>query len=317
MGPYRILSIDGGGVRGVYAAVLLGRLLAGAPGFLDRVDLFAGTSTGGVLALGLARGLAPRELADVYGRNAGRIFDSSWLHDLRDLGGLTGARYDNAAFKGLLQSVLGDATLADLPRRVLVPAFDLDNQGKEGRPRRWEPKFFHNFPGSGSDGGERAIDVALRTSAAPTYFPVYQGYVDGGVVANNPGMAALAQALDPGTGGRALDELRLLSVGTGLNPTYVDRQDHDWGAGQWARLLVPLMVDGVTGVADYQCARLLGDRYHRLAPILPRPVALDAAEKAGELIADAWQVDLGPTLAWLPQRFLGASPDWSGGAEGG
>ena len=63
--------------------------------------------------------------------------------------------------------------------------------------RHWKPKFFHNLERGGSkDGGELVVDVALRTSAAPTYFPSYQGYVDGGVVANNPTMAALAQALD-------------------------------------------------------------------------------------------------------------------------
>jgi patatin-like phospholipase/acyl hydrolase len=304
MDPYRILSLDGGGVRGVYAAVLLERLAAEAPGFLGRVDLFAGTSIGGVLALGLARGLTPHDLVRLYCYNTRTIFDDSWLHDLRDLGGLTGARYDNAGFKGVLEAALGDATLADLQRRVLVPAFDLDNRGEKGRPRRWEPKFFHNFPGPDSDGAERAVDVALRTSAAPTYFPVYQGYVDGGVVANNRSLAAVAQALDPGTGARELGELRLLSLGTGTNLTYVDREDHDWGVGQWGRLLVPLMIDGTMGVADYQCARLLGDRYQRLAPVLPRPVALDDAGKVEELIGDAWQVDLGPTLAWLRQNFL-------------
>jgi len=180
--PYRILSIDGGGIRGLLTAVLLDRLVTAVPGWLDRVDLFAGTSTGGILVLGLAKGLPPSAIVKLYRQDGQRVFSASWLRRLLDLGGWLGARYDNAGLRGALEELLGPATLGDLPRRVLVPTFELDNHGAKDLPRTWKPKFFHNFPGPDSDAAERVVDVAVRTSAAPTYFPTYQGYIDGGVM---------------------------------------------------------------------------------------------------------------------------------------
>jgi len=187
---YRILSVDGGGIRGLYAAVLLDRLTLEVPTLVDRVDLVAGTSTGGIIALGLAHGLAPADLVALYRDRAKEIFDDSWLDDLKDLGGLTGADYDNENLKKLLGEIFGKrTTLKQLKKRVLVPTFDLDNESPAPGKRMWKPKFFHNYPGPDSDGEELVVDVALRTSAAPTYFPTYQGYIDGAVVANNPAMA--------------------------------------------------------------------------------------------------------------------------------
>ncbi len=200
MSSYRILSVDGGGIRGLYAAVLLDRLVQQVPAFLDGVDLLAGTSTGGIIVLALARGLRPADLVQFYKDKAGIIFDDSWTEALRDMARLVGAEYDNKNLQEILTGVFGTTTLQQLNKRVLVPAFELDNQALPGQVRTWKPKFFHNFPGPDSDGQEVTVDVALRTSAAPTYFPVYQSYIDGGVVANNPSMAALAQAIDANTG---------------------------------------------------------------------------------------------------------------------
>lgn len=303
MSAYRILSVDGGGIRGLYTAVLLDRLSQATPGFLAKVDLFAGTSTGGIIALGLAFGLEPSDLVKLYQHNGGKIFDDSWTEEVRDVVRLIGAEYDNGHLKEILEGVFQQTKLADFRKRVIVPAFDLDNLAVPPAVRTWKPKFFHNFPGRDSDGSELVSEVALRTSAAPTYFPVYQGYIDGGVVANNPSMAALAQALDAPTGGQKLDDLRLLSLGTGFSPAHIEGLDHHWGVAQWAKPLVSLMLDGMMGVADYQCARLLGDHYHRLAPVLPQPVGLDAVNKMGLLIQEAKQVDLSKTLAWLEQNF--------------
>jgi predicted acylesterase/phospholipase RssA len=82
---YTILSLDGGGIRGLYTARLLQRLALAAPSFLDKVDLFAGTSTGGILALGLAAGFKPEELVALYLQNATRIFDGDVLTPIREL----------------------------------------------------------------------------------------------------------------------------------------------------------------------------------------------------------------------------------------
>ena len=302
---YRILSVDGGGIRGLYAAVLLDRLTHEVPTLVDRVDLVAGTSTGGIIALGLAHGLAPADLVALYRDRAKEIFDDSWLDDLKDLGGLTGADYDNDKLKAVLEGVFGKKTrLKQLKKRVLVPTFDLDNESPDPGKRMWKPKFFHNYPGPDSDGEELVVDVALRTSAAPTYFPTYQGYIDGAVVANNPAMAALAQALDAGTGKQSLQDVLLFSLGTGVNPTYVAGKELDWGYAQWAKPLIALMVDGMMGVADYQCARLLQQRYFRLAPILPERIGLDDVDKTSDLIKYAQDVNLEPTITWLRQNLF-------------
>jgi patatin-like phospholipase/acyl hydrolase len=301
---YRILTFDGGGVRGVYTATLLQRLSAEIGDLLNRVDLLAGTSTGGIIALGLAYGRHPDELVSLYRDNAGKIFDASWLHELADLHGLSGAEYDNTNLANILKGIFGSAHLSQLSKKVLVPSFELDNQDPQAGKRKWKPKFFHNYPGPDSDGNELVVDVALRTSAAPVYFPTYQVYVDGGVVANDPAMAALAQAIDKDTGAQRLEDLRIFSIGTGNNPTYIAGHDLDWGIAQWAKPLVSLMIDGVMGVAEYQCRRLVGKNYFRLEPDLPKPIAMDDASAVEELIGYANAVDLSAAVTWLKADFV-------------
>jgi patatin-like phospholipase/acyl hydrolase len=304
MATYRILALDGGGIRGVYTAVLLSRLAKEVPGFIERSDLLAGTSTGGLLALGLASGMSLDTLIEFYQNSGGAIFSRSVWHEIRDIGELLGAKYGNKNLAHIVETTFGDATLNDLlPRHVLIPTFDLDNQATPPAPQMWKPKFFHNFAGADSDGAQKISDVALRTSAAPTYFPVYQGYVDGGVVANNPSMAAVAQALDANTGKQKLADLRLISIGTGVTPAFVSGDALDWGLAQWAPILTDMMLEGGMGVADYECARLLGKSYFRLAPVLPEPIPLDCADKISSLIEFANQVDITAAVTWLKANF--------------
>jgi patatin-like phospholipase/acyl hydrolase len=125
--------------------------------------------------------------------------------------------------------------------------------------------------------------------------------VDGGVVANNPSMAAVAQALDGRAAGTPLDELVLLSLGSGSEPMYIERGDVDWGWAQWARPLVSMMISGVMGVADFQSRQLLGDRYFRLDHRFDRAVEVDDRREAtlSFLVAAAEQVDLRPVERWL------------------
>ena len=308
MANFRILSLDGGGIRGVLTAVILNRLSEKYPRLLQdlpqTIILFAGTSTGGILALGLAAGLTPSQLRDFYVINGKTIFDSSWMHDLVELDGLAGAKYENENLRRLLHGTFGGTKLQDLKPRVLVPSFRLDNQETDPAKRSWNPKFFHNFPGDDNDGECLVADVAMATSAAPTYFPSYGEYIDGGVIANNPSMAAIAQVLDqrnqPSDRG-TLNEIKLLSVGTGFSLQYIAGQNLDWGDAQWIRPILNILMDGSVGVADFECARLLGDRYCRLEPIFPagRSFALDDVGRIVDLIDFARSVDLTDTLAWL------------------
>jgi hypothetical protein len=300
----RILAVDGGGVRGVIPAIVLERLSAepGLGGWLDRVDFLAGTSTGGLIALSLAAGVDVADLRGLYETRAAQVFADSFLDDVKDLGKLLGADYRVANLEREVHKVLGDRTLAQLEKRVLIPAFDLDNEASV--ERSWKPKLFHNFPGEDSDGDVLAYRVGTATAAAPTYFATFDGYIDGGVYATNPSMCALAQTQDariPATERGDLQELRLLSLGTGQSLHYIEGKTLDWGYLQWVRPLIDLMLDGVKGIAHYQCAQLLGGRYHRLAPIFPpeRQIGMDAVSDIPYLADFASQLDLSTTVQWL------------------
>ena len=225
MTTFRILSLDGGGIRGIYSMALLDRIVQEVPRLMDSIHMYAGTSTGGIIALGLADGYTPAEGVDLYRRFGAEVFRDDRFDDLLDLGKLIGADYSTRPLKRVLKETYHSDTLDDLRHKghfVLIPAFDLD--AVKNGVRSWKPKFFHNFPGEDSDGGELIVDVALRTSAAPSYFPSYQGYIDGGVVVNNPCMAALAQAMNEN---HVQGEIRILSLGTGRTPQYIRGKNLD------------------------------------------------------------------------------------------
>jgi patatin-like phospholipase/acyl hydrolase len=290
--------------------VLMQRLQAtpGLEGFLDDVDLVAGTSTGGLLALGIARGLELDRIRELYVQDGPKIFDDSWLDDLLDLGKLRGADYKSAPMRRVFKRVLGEeTTLGQLRKRVLITAFDMDNEDEDELKRTWKPKLFHNFPGDGNDRHLLAYKVGMYTAAAPTYFPSVDGYIDGGVYASNPAMCALAQTQD--TRYRptpALDEVVLLSVGTGTSLLYIRGKTLNWGYAQWIKPLISLMLDGISGIADYQCHQMLRERYHRLAPVFPPDVSIpmDDVEKIPYMIEFAENLDLRSTVAWMRRGWV-------------
>lgn len=306
---YKIISLDGGGIRGLVTLAMLKRLEAGHPGLLEKTNLFAGTSTGGIIALGLAAGKTVDELISLYKDNGGKIFDDSWLDNIRDAGGLAGADYDQKNLGKLLRANFGDMCLKDLRKRVLIPTFDLDNEHPDNARRMWKPKFFHNYPGKGSDGEERVVDVALATSAAPLYFPSHNGFVDGGVVANNPSMAAIAQTQDKRSTENIppFNSLCVLSLGTGINLSYIKGKTHDWGVVKWAVPITTILLDASSGIADFECRQLLRGKYLRIAPVFPPNIniKLDAWKRSNDLLKfgdsapliDSWtETD---ALGWL------------------
>ena len=310
MAKYRILSLDGGGLRGLITARLLARLNAHpqVAGWLNTVDLFAGTSTGGILALGLACGKTPEEICTVYKERGGVIFDDSIWDNLRDLGKTVGADYSSKGLKAELKAVFGDLKLRDIPRKVAIPTFDLDNEEVAAK-RTWKPKIFHNFKGADSDGEQLVAHIAQYTSSAPTYFPSADGYIDGGVYANNPSIVALAQAIsrrNQPAERAALDEVVMLSLGTGVSLTYIKGQTLDWGYAQWAQPLINVLMDGVAGISDYQARQLLDDRYHRLQIVFQpnETIALDAVNKLGRMDEIATGHPLQGTVDWLRDVWL-------------
>ncbi|HEY0038057.1 MAG TPA: patatin-like phospholipase family protein [Longimicrobium sp.] len=182
-----------------------------------------------------------------------------------------------------------DMKLGDLKKKVSITAFQLDN-GEPGPLRSWKPKVYHNFPrqvGTEPDLDELVVDVALRTAAAPVEEPIYQGmsgtgpgFVDGGVVANNPAMIGLAQALAAGV---RLEDVLLFSVSTGRNlvtdteflaPTFAGGVA-PWGYGKWLfdpakpLALIEMLLEASTDAVVFQTELLLGtERAHRLSPPL-------------------------------------------------
>ncbi len=314
MAKYRILAIDGGGIRGIVTTVMMQRLAAtpGLEGFLDKVDLIAGTSTGGLLALGIAHGLSLDDIHDLYVNDGPEIFDDSWIDDVLDLGKLRGADYKTAPMKRVFKRVLGEnTTLGQLDRHVLITAFDLDNEDPDENKRTWKPKIFHNFKsksGNKDDRRELAYKVGLYTAAAPTYFPSVDGYIDGGVFANNPSMCALAQTQDDRYVGlpKDMNEVVLLSLGTGTSLFHIKRKTLDWGYAQWIKPLISLILDGISGIADYQCKQMLRDRYHRLAPVFPPKVSIpmDAVKKIPDMIAFAEGLRLKETSDWITTNWM-------------
>jgi patatin-like phospholipase/acyl hydrolase len=308
MSKYRVVSIDGGGIRGLVTTVLLQRIVAtpGLENFLDSADLIAGTSTGGLLALGIAHNLELGKIRDLYITKGQKIFDDSWLDDLVDLGKLRGADYDIGPLRHELKKLFENTTLGQLKKRVLITAFDLDNENPDPAKRTWKPKLFHNFPGPNSDRASSAVDVGLYTSSAPTYFPSVDGYIDGGVYASNPSMCALAQTQDSRYSPTpSLNEVLLLSLGTGISLQYIKGKSHDWGYAQWVKPLINLMLDGTAGIADYQCRQMIGERYHRLAPVFPAgtTVPMDDVDKIPYMIEFAEALPIDKTIEWLKRTW--------------
>ncbi len=306
MKNYRVLAIDGGGIRGIVTTILLQRIVStpGLENFFDATDLMAGTSSGGLIALGIAHQVNLAELRDLFVSSGPKIFDDSWLDDLVDLGKLRGADYSITPLRRDLMRLFGSATLGQLKKRVLIPSFDLDNE--DPHRRTWKPKLFHNFTGRDNDRSAPVYKVGLYTSAAPTYFPSVDGYIDGGVYAGNPSMCALAQTQDrryrPTP---SLDKITLFSMGTGTSLQFIKGRSHDWGYVQWVKPLLNLMLDGPAGIADYQCQQILDDRYHRLAPAFPpgRSVPMDDTTKIPYLIEFAESLPIQKTVKWLKKHW--------------
>lgn len=225
---FRILAIDGDGIRGIFPAAFLAgleeRYLGGAS-VADHFDLITGTSTGGILACGLGIGLPATELADLYVQRGGEIFPplrSGLLgraeRRLRDISQLFNFRYDRAALMRMLSEKLGARRFGESTKRLCIPSFD----GRYGEVYIFKTPHHPDFS---KDAHEPMTKVAAATAAAPTFFQPLQdsGYtfVDGGVWANNPVMIALVDALSCFDVPR--ERIRILSLGCGNDPYVVNR----------------------------------------------------------------------------------------------
>lgn len=233
---FRILSIDGGGIRGVFPAAYLAeiehRFLAGRS-IASCFDMVAGTSTGGIIALALAHGLTAREALQVYVDRGPRIFPSltGWRKWRRALRWVSHPKHDQSVLRDELLSVFGEKLLNDAKTRIVIPSFE----GLHGEPFLYKTP---HHPDYQKDRHQKFAHVALHTSAAPAYYPaVYNDghfMVDGGIWANNPVMNALVDVLACYDVPR--ENIRILSLGTGEEEFSITAGPRSGGIGHWAFL---------------------------------------------------------------------------------
>lgn len=299
--PFRAVVFDGGGILGLYSISMFLRLLEQRPAFLDSIDLFAGTSTGGIISLCLASQIDPHEVQRLYVERGKEIFHRPLSHCLLSPFGLVESKYDNTGLIKSCYDVFGDKKIGELAKWVCVPAFNLMDEGSPENPS-WRARVFHNLDQiNNPDLLENVADIAIRTASAPTYFPSYQGYVDGGLYNNSPVVTAISKAI--GKLGVKLEDIEVLSIGTGGQIKYVKGQSLQWGILPWINDLVDIFMDGQTLKAEMEGKDMLGDRFHRLCPIIPS-IAMDDIAKINQIQDLAAKADIGETIKFLDEHFL-------------
>ena len=286
-----ILSIDGGGIRGVIPAVILNHIekglqrRSGNPNttLADYFDLVAGTSTGGILVCYYLLPPAPdnpchsryfaSEAIDMYVKHGKEIFNRKFLRF-----GVAKEKYPVTGLEKVLNACMGDATLAQSRKNCIVTAYDVTERKAvlftSPEARRYEHKNY------------LMRDVARATSAAPTYFELAaiqsmggaaSYLIDGAVYAGNPTMCAVVEAnktVYETCANPAVNDLYIVSVGTGKEKKKYDyRKAKGWGAVGWARPMIDILLSASAEVVDYQMRQLFkvagcSDCYVRLEPEL-------------------------------------------------
>lgn len=239
---FKVLSIDGGGIRGIFPATFLAsiedRFLGGAS-VTKFFDLITGTSTGGIIALGLSIGMKAAELRDLYISRGSEIFppirDNAFGRVKilgRYLRNIVKFRYDRKSLNTVLEDTFRGHRFGDAHSRLCIPSFD----GRYGETYVFKTP---HHPDYWKDWKEPMLKVATATSAAPVFFQPYEsdGYImiDGGVWANNPIMIGLVEALSCFNVTR--DRIHILSLGCSDQPYIVSKAEQNLGGlGAWRKI---------------------------------------------------------------------------------
>jgi uncharacterized protein len=262
--PFKVLAVDGGGIRGIIPAMILEAIEQRTQHAIsDLFDMLAGTSTGGIIALGLVKPGAEgrpdksaHDIVNLYETQGSSIFPHSLRRTLH-IEALAGSRYPADGIEKTLERYFGDVRLKDALKPVVVPTYDIEKQ---------MPIFFKSERARASADADFLMrQVARATSAAPTYFPPekiptadplqYYALIDGGVIANNPAMCAYAEAIKMG---RAGEGVLMVSIGTGelRHPLRYDEANR-WGQLEWAQPVLDVALQGSSETVDYQLQQLL------------------------------------------------------------
>lgn len=245
---FKILSIDGGGIKGLYSSSILKRLEAKFKCLTsDHFDMICGTSTGGLIALALASKIPTEEICKFYEEKGEVIFPKHPIRNIPFIGKIDtgflkqiakGGKYKQEGLKKSLIEIFGDRKIGDSNNLLCIPSYSVT----EAKPKVF--KYDHLEGDLSRDNGALMSDIALATSAAPTYFPMAElqyynneQFIDGGVWANNPTLVGLLEALNNFVGThKSYNKISILSLSslsiTGGNPVGLknERSFKDWGS---------------------------------------------------------------------------------------
>ena len=288
--------MDGGGARGYLSAGILEKIESylnskknKAKPLGEHFDLIVGTSIGGIIALALACGRSATETAAFVQKTIPSVFGPNQRRNR--LRSLLSPKYYSENLKDCLSDFFDEKTLRDMTTDVCVTAVSLQNAA----PRFYKSDYMARNAGRLD---EKLIDIALGTSAAPTYFKAHSmkfssNLVDGGLCANNPAMVGLVDSFQferpSKRGARSTESLKgdvmMLSVGTGEQPSmpYDTTALESGGRLDWAVPISDVIFESQSQLIHYQAKFLLGTHYFRINPRLRFPMALDDWEKITEL----------------------------------
>ena len=263
---FQILALDGGGVKALFTAHVLARLEDDlGVRIRDSLDLIAGTSAGGIIALALGADLRPTEVVQHYQQLAATVFPANRRSWWRLPTRLRRPTYPQKPLRDALHQVFGDRRLGDSDRRLVLPAWDVQC----GQVHLFKTP---HHPRLTRDWKIPMVDVALATTAAPTFLPAARvdehRLVDGGTWANNPSVVAITEAVS--VLGVPLDAIRILNIGTTNEVANHPKKLDNGGLATWARhapqLVLTASSRGAQGIAEHLVGR---DRYSRFDAQVP------------------------------------------------
>lgn len=288
----KVLSIDGGGIRGIIPAMLLTEIeKRTGQQIAELFHLIAGTSTGGIIALAITKPNAEQKpeypaksLIDIYEKEGRRIFPNSIFNQIRNY---IDEKYPAEGLESVLKEYLGESWLSEALTEVLITSYEIEQR---------RPYFFKTRKAKLDRNRDFLMrQVARATSAAPTYFePVqlktYDGLndlalIDGGVFANNPAMSAYVEAkiLYPDA-----QDFLVVSLGTGqLTARLPYEKVKDWGLLEWSQPILNVAFDGVSDAVDYQLNELLASAENKPRRYYRFQVQLSNLGDSGDRMDDA------------------------------
>ena len=263
----KILSIDGGGIKGTFVASFLSQVEASlGKRTSDYFDLIVGTSTGGIIALGIGLGFTAAELLSFYDSYGPSIFKKrSMFSGLKQL---FTSKYDIQPLRNALESKFGQRMLGESRNRLVIPSMNVDT----GEVHVYKTAHHERFK---TDYHESAVTVGLATVAAPTYFPEHlvgsgTPLIDGGAWANNPMGVATTEAL--GVLKWPAEDVHMVSIGCTAEPFDIQRQKNKAGGiFFWSSRVVRVFMAAQSSAALGTAQLLLGhDHVIRVCPTVPR-----------------------------------------------